>query len=72
MNLSADCFVKNFFDPILYLLCKDSKRNWVFTLLSSEMHGLSIGQGLTGRFTFELIHNTKKQIFCTKEQRNIR
>ena len=47
MKLSTDCFVKNFFDPILLLLCKDSKRNWVSTLLSSETHGLSIGQGLT-------------------------
>ena len=27
--------------------CKDIKRNWVSTLLSSEMYGLSIGQGLT-------------------------
>ena len=41
-------FVKNFF-LIQYFdfLCKDSERNWVSTLFSSEMYGLSIGQGLT-------------------------
>ena len=48
MNLSSDCFIKNL------LLIKDldnrsknGKRNWVSALLSSEMHYLSIGQGLT-------------------------
>ena len=36
-------FLIQYFD----FLCKDIKRNWVSALLSSEMHGLSIGQGLT-------------------------
>ena len=36
-------FLIQYFD----CLCKGSKRNWVSTLLSSEMYGLSIGQGLT-------------------------
>ena len=48
MNLSSDCFDKKllliqYFDS----LCEDSERNWVSTLLSSEMYGLSIGQELT-------------------------
>ena len=46
MNLSSDCFVKNFFIPYFDSLCKDSERNWVLTLLSRERTGLSIGQGL--------------------------
>ena len=48
MNLSSDCFDKIFL-LIQYFdsLCEDSERNWVSTLLSSEMYGLSIGQGLT-------------------------
>ena len=48
MDLSSDCFVKNFFF-IQYFdyLCKDSRKNWVFALLSGEMHGWSTGQGLT-------------------------
>ena len=41
LNLSSDCFVKDFFD-----LCKDSERNWFSTFFSSEMYDLSIGQGL--------------------------
>ena len=36
-------FLIQYFD----FLCKDIKRNWVSALLSSEMDGLSIGQGLT-------------------------
>ena len=58
MNLSSDCFVKNLLLAAIVCqklvlikyfdyLCKDSERNWVSVLLSSEMHGLSIGQGLT-------------------------
>ena len=35
-------FLIQYFDSF----CKDSIRSWVFTLLSSEMYGLSIGQGL--------------------------
>ena len=35
-------FLTRYFDSL-----KDSKRNWVSTLLSSKMYGFSIGQGLT-------------------------
>ena len=37
MSLRIDCFVKNFFDPILWLSLQ--------RLLSSELYGLSIRQG---------------------------
>ena len=47
MDLSSDCFVKTFLIQYFDYLCKDSRRNWVSALLSSEMHGLSIGKGLT-------------------------
>ena len=47
MNLSRDCFVKNFLLQYFDSPCKDSKINWVSTLLSSEMYGLSIVQWLT-------------------------
>ena len=47
MNLSNDCFIKNFLIQYFDSLCKDSKGNLGFTLLSSEMYGVSIGQGLT-------------------------
>ena len=46
MNLSSDCFVIIFLIQYLDSLCKDSIRNWVSTLLPSEMYGISIGQGL--------------------------
>ena len=36
-------FLIQYFDS----LCKDIKKNWVSTLLSSGMYGLCIGQGLT-------------------------
>ena len=39
--------LKSFLIQYFDFLCKDSERNWVSTLLSSEMYGLSIGQGLT-------------------------
>ena len=29
MDLSSDCFVKNFFIQYFDYLCKDSRRNWV-------------------------------------------
>ena len=51
-NLSHE-LEQRMFCPNLFLiqyfdsLCKDGKRNWVSTLLSSEMYGLSTGQGLT-------------------------
>ena len=37
---------KLFLIQYFYSFCKDSERNWVPTLLSSEMYVLSIGQGL--------------------------
>ena len=41
MNFNSGCFVKNLF-LIQYFdsLCKDSKRNWISTLLSNEIYGL--------------------------------
>ena len=41
VKLSSDCFIKT-----LTIIAKLQK-NWVSALLSSEMHYLSIGQGLT-------------------------
>ena len=38
MNLSSDCFVIIFLIQYLDSLCKDSIRNWVSTLLPSEMY----------------------------------
>ena len=37
---------KNFLVKYFDSLYKNSERDWVSTLLSSEMYGLSIGQGL--------------------------
>ena len=48
LNLNSDCFIKNFF--LIQNVdhhSKNDKRNWVSAFLSSEMHYLSIGQGLT-------------------------
>ena len=48
VNLSSDCFTKNsFWSKTLTIKEKKCKRNWVSALLPSEMHFLSIGQGLT-------------------------
>ena len=52
MNLSSDWFINNFlWSKTLAIVPKNGKRNWVSALvkalLSSEMHYLSIGQGLT-------------------------
>ena len=42
----CDCFIKNFFDRKFDYLSKNGKRNWVSVVLSSKMHYLSFGQGL--------------------------
>ena len=47
MNLGSDCFIKNFFIQNFDYLCKNGKINWVSAILSSEVHYLSTGQGLT-------------------------
>ena len=48
MNISSDCFIE-FFLLIQDFDCRSKygKRNLVSALLSSEMHYLSVGQGLT-------------------------
>ena len=48
MNLSSDCFIKKkFLIESFDYHTKNGNRNWVSAYLSSEMHYLSIRQGLT-------------------------
>ena len=47
MNLSSDFFSKTFLIQYFDSRCKDSKVNRDYILLSSEMYGLSLRQGLT-------------------------